>query len=115
MRAWLEQRQAGDVPDYTAAEDSTAADDSTAAEAAAEQDDDARLRAEVLAYMKANRVTRRHLGASTEVDLRETVVRQWLKGTWKGNNAAVRNTHSRLAPFCLPPRPTVSSACCVSR
>ena len=33
------------------------------------EDDDARLRAEVLAYMKANRVTRRHLGASTEVDL----------------------------------------------
>eukprot|EP01044_Picomonas_judraskeda_P048610 COSAG03_NODE_28212_length_214_cov_176.826087_1_plen_47_part_10 len=47
MRAWLVQRQAGGVPDYTAAEDS----------AAEEQDDDARLRAEVLAYMKANRVT----------------------------------------------------------
>ena len=38
------------------------------------EDDDARLRAEVLAYMKANRVTRVYLGASTEVDLRETVV-----------------------------------------
>ena len=35
------------------------------------EDDDARLRAEVLAYMKANRVTRVSLGASTEVDLRE--------------------------------------------
>ena len=79
------------------------------------EDDDARLRAEVLAYMKANRVTRAHLGASTEVDLREATIRQWLKGTYKGNNAAVRDTHSRLAPFCLPPRPTVSSACCVSR
>eukprot|EP01044_Picomonas_judraskeda_P053295 COSAG03_NODE_33148_length_136_cov_19.918919_1_plen_45_part_11 len=33
------------------------------------EDDDARLRAEVLAYMKANRVTWAHLGASTEVDL----------------------------------------------
>ena len=79
------------------------------------EDDDARLRAEVLACMKANRVTRASLGASTEVDLRETMVRQWLKGTYPGNNAAVRDTHSRLAPFCLPPRPTVSSACCVSR
>ena len=79
------------------------------------EDDDARLRAEVLAYMKANRVTRAHLGASTEVDLRKTAVKDWLKGTYKGNNAAVRDTHSRLAPFCLPPRPTVSSACCVSR
>ena len=79
------------------------------------EDDDARLRAEVLAYMKANRVTRVSLGASTEVDLRETAVKDWLKGTYKGNNAAVRDTHSRLAPFCLPPRPTVSSACCVSR
>ena len=79
------------------------------------EDDDARLRAEVLAYMKANRVTRAYLGASTEVDLRESVVGHWLKGTYKGNNAAVRDTHSRLAPFCLPPRPTVSSACCVSR
>ena len=109
MRAWLEQRQAGNVPNYTAAEDSTAA------EAAAEHDDDARLRAEVLAYMEANRLTRAYLGASTEVDLRQTAVRHWLKGTYKGNNAAVRDTHSRLAPFCLPPRPTVSSACCVSR
>ena len=79
------------------------------------EDDDARLRAEVLAYMTANRVTRAHLGASTEVDLRKTAVKDWLKGTYKGNNAAVRDTHSRLAPFCLPPRPTVSSACCVSR
>ena len=79
------------------------------------EDDDARLRAEVLAYMKANRVTRAHLGASTEVDLRKTAVTDWLKGTYRGNNAAVRDTHSRLAPFCLPPRPTVSSACCVSR
>ena len=109
MRAWLEQRQAGVVPNYTVVKDSTAA------EAAAEHDDDARLRAEVLAYMKANRVTRRHLGASTEVDLREVPIARWLKGTYKGNNAAVRDTHSRLAPFCLPPRPTVSSACCVSR
>ena len=79
------------------------------------EDDDARLRAEVLAYMNANRVTRAHLGASTEVDLRETAVKDWLKGTYKRNNAAVRDTHSWLAPFCLPPRPTVSSACCVSR
>ena len=69
------------------------------------EDDDARLRAEVLAYMKANRVTRASLGASTEVDLREAAIRQWLKGTYKGNNAAVRDTHSLLAPFCLPPRP----------
>ena len=81
MRVWLEQRQAGVVPDYTAAEDyiaaedSTAAEDSPAVEAATEQDDDARLRAEVLAYMEANRVTRAYLGASTEVDLRETTVR----------------------------------------
>eukprot|EP01044_Picomonas_judraskeda_P048543 COSAG03_NODE_28147_length_224_cov_17.992000_1_plen_70_part_10 len=35
-------------------------------------------------------------------------IQQWLKGTYKGNNAAVRDTHSWLAPFCLPPRPTVS-------
>ena len=93
MRAWLEQRQAGVVPNYTAVE------------AAAEQDDGARLRAEVLAYMKANRVTRRHLGASTEVDLRETAVKNWLKGTYKGNNAAVRDTHSRLAPVLPPSAP----------
>ena len=66
MRAWLEQRQAGVVPNYTAAEDSIAAEDSTAVEAAAEQDDDARLRAEVLAYMEANRVTRAHLGAGSQ-------------------------------------------------
>ena len=48
MRAWLEQRQAGKVPNYTVVEDSTTA------EAAAEHDDDARLRAEVLAYMIFN-------------------------------------------------------------
>ena len=79
------------------------------------EDDDARLRAEVLAYMKANRVTRVYLGASTEVDLCQVTIQQWLKGTYRRDNAAVRDTHSRLAPFCLPPRPTVSSACCVSR
>ena len=45
------------------------------------EDDDARLRAEVLAYMKANRVTRAYLGASTEVDLREVPIQQWLKIT----------------------------------
>ena len=58
------------------------------------EDDDARLRAEVLAYMEANRVTRVSLGASTEVDLREAAIRQWLKGTYKGNNAAVRDRSS---------------------